>query len=94
MQLSAGTAKVAAKRIGIQKLKVYDIHQNIEIGVSYLMDLFRERSNMLEALTIYNRGYKKFKEGNFRVSSYARSVYKRGKYLNKILSNKKEYCSK
>jgi hypothetical protein len=94
IQLSPATARSAALKLGMVSFDIYAIQDNLNIGIAYLLDLFRENDNMLVALTIYNRGYVKFAEGGRKISSYARGVMRRTNYLDSLLKNHKEYCTK
>lgn len=94
IQLSPGTARTAAQKLGMLVYDIYGITDNIRIGISYLVDLFMENGNMVTALTIYNRGWIKFVQGGKKHSNYAKSVVKRSKYLDSQLTKSKEYCSK
>jgi soluble lytic murein transglycosylase len=87
MQLSMGTAKTMAKRLGMSKFNVFDIKTNVKLGVNYLSALLEENDTIGKALTIYNRGYKGFVAHSKKISGYAYSVIKRSKLIQKMLKN-------
>jgi hypothetical protein len=87
MQLSPGTAKTMAKRLGMSKFDVFDLKTNVKLGVAYLAALLEENGAMGLALTIYNRGWLKFVEHGKKISGYALTVIHRSHLLKKLLKN-------
>jgi soluble lytic murein transglycosylase-like protein len=86
-QLSKGTADTEADKLGIEEYNIYSIKDNLTIGVNYLVDLYNEWYNWLDALSVYNMGFKTFAARGYRVNGYARAVIKRGKTIEKLLKN-------
>jgi soluble lytic murein transglycosylase-like protein len=87
LQLSKGTAKTMAQRLGKNKFDIFDIKTNVMLGVNYLNALLEENGTILKALTVYNRGYKGFVKHGKKISGYALIVAKRSRTIGKLLKN-------
>ena len=88
-QLSKGTADTEANRLGIEEYNIFSIKDNLTIGVNYLVDLYNEWYNWVDALTVYNMGFNKFAARGYRPNGYASAVIKRGKTIEKLLKDPK-----
>jgi hypothetical protein len=87
MQLSPGTAKTMAQRLGMSKFDVFNIKTNVKLGVNYLAALLEENGSIGLALTVYNRGWKLFVYHNKKMSKYAVAVVHRARLIKKLLKN-------
>ena len=87
LQLSRGTAKTMAKRLGMSKYNIFNIKTNIMFGVNYLSALLEENETIEKALTIYNRGWQGFVKHGKKISGYAKLVIKKSKQINELLKN-------
>jgi soluble lytic murein transglycosylase-like protein len=87
MQLSHGTAKIMAKRLGMSKVDLFDTKTNLKLGVGYLAALLQENGSIGKALTIYNMGWANFAKRGKRVSKYANLVLKRSTIIKRYLEN-------
>jgi soluble lytic murein transglycosylase-like protein len=87
MQLSKGTAKAIAKRLGMLKFDPHDIRDNLKIGVNYLAMLLEENGTIEKALTIYNKGWRLFVAHAKKTSGYTYAVLKRSKVIKRQLEN-------
>jgi soluble lytic murein transglycosylase-like protein len=88
-QLSQATADAEAETLGIDKYNIYSIKDNLTIGIHYLVDLYGEWHNWLDALTVYNMGFRNFASRGYRINGYAGAVTKRGKTIEKLLKDPK-----
>jgi hypothetical protein len=90
MQLSHGTAKTMAKRLGMSTFNILKTQDNIKLGAGYLNALLQENRTIGKALTIYNRGWKGFVRNDRKVSGYAKAVIHRAKKIKKLLTKPQE----
>src|ERR1017187_7301991 len=87
LQLSKGTAKTMAQRLGKNKFDIFDIKTNVMLGVYYLNALLEENGTISQALTEYNRGFKAFIAHGKRMSGYTLSVLKKARVIKQLLKN-------
>jgi soluble lytic murein transglycosylase-like protein len=87
MQLSHGTAKSMAKRLGLGRFDVYHTKTNVMLGVRYLAALLQENGTILKALTVYNMGWKNYAKRGKKPNGYAYFVVKRSNKIGKLLEN-------
>jgi soluble lytic murein transglycosylase-like protein len=87
LQLSPGTAKTMATRLGISRFNIFDVATNIKLGVYYLAELLKENVTIGHALTIYNAGWKGYVRRGKKMSHYAKAVLRRSHKIEAMLGN-------
>lgn len=93
MQISRQTSKYLKEKFHITGDAFVDIKNNIFLGVAYLHELIEQHGNIMQAVTIYNKGYGNWIK-NPKISGYSFAVNKRYRYLKSLLIKDQNTCVK